>query len=384
MDNIIQQTKAIFTIKDINRDNLVFKLFTQLSVGLCLLATVLVGASQYFGQPIICSHQTEINGDLIEAYCWIHGSRHVQGILQDSSNCISVIDSPGDEHENKFTIYYQWVVFMLGLNALIFRIPHLVWKIGEGELLKQFCSKEAKNSLVIGNESTLQSLLHDYTKYFDKIKGHLRSYYIIFIVCQLLNLAMVSLNMFVNDKFLFGTFMSYGLNVLNYFNKPPETNAVNPMCNAFPTMVSCNIKTAGLSNQVQNANGLCILSQNIINEKIYLILWFWFVFLFVVGSMQVLLELLFLTIPSFRNYMIRWQLGTYLTSDMKGYLNSCCIGDWFFLCQIGKNSNKHFFYQFLENLATNHKKSASGNGAEKQPLISDDLENEEHELKTLK
>ena len=53
----------------------------------------------------------------------------------------------------------------------------------------------------------------------------------------------------------------------------------NPMCALFPTEVSCSIPVVGAAGESQEHNGLCVLTQNIINEKIYLLLWFWFVFL---------------------------------------------------------------------------------------------------------
>ena len=37
-------------------------------------------------------------------------------------------------------------------------------------------------------------------------------------------------------------------------------------------------------------SGMCILSQNIINQKIYLVLWFWYVFMLSVGVIQLLVE----------------------------------------------------------------------------------------------
>jgi hypothetical protein len=35
---------------------------------------------------------------------------------------------------------------------------------------------------------------------------------------------------------------------------------------------------------LQFHNGLCVLTQNVINEKIYLALWFWYAFLGKTGS----------------------------------------------------------------------------------------------------
>ena len=68
------------------------------------------------------------------------------------------------------------------------------------------------------------------------------------------------------------------------------------MCAVFPTEVSCNIPNIGAAGDDQMHNGLCVLTQveshlvvpkniqrrsfqNIINEKIYLALWFWYAFL---------------------------------------------------------------------------------------------------------
>ena len=51
------------------------------------------------------------------------------------------------------------------------------------------------------------------------------------------------------------------------------------MCSVFPTVTSCNIPNVGAGGGEQMHNGLCVLTQNIINEKIYLVLWWWYAFL---------------------------------------------------------------------------------------------------------
>ena len=43
--------------------------------------------------------------------------------------------------------------------------------------------------------------------------------------------------------------------------------------------VSCTVPNVGAAGGPQNHNGLCVLSQNVINEKMYLAIWFWTVFL---------------------------------------------------------------------------------------------------------
>lgn len=58
---------------------------------------------------------------------------------------------------------------------------------------------------------------------------------------------------------------------------------VNPFCRAFPTDVSCTVPNVGAGGGEQNHNGLCILSQNIINEKMYLVIWIWLVLLMLIS-----------------------------------------------------------------------------------------------------
>ena len=57
-------------------------------------------------------------------------------------------------------------------------------------------------------------------------------------------------------------------------------------------MTKCTFHKFGPSGTVQKFDGLCVLPLNIINEKIYVFLWFWFVILAIVTGIQVM-ELFF-------------------------------------------------------------------------------------------
>jgi len=121
------------------------------------------------------------------------------------------------------------------------------------------------------------------------------------------------------------------------------------------------MNTVAVSGGSNTLSGFCILSQNIINEKVYLFLWFWFVLMFVISALQMIFEIAILAIPAFRSFVIARQTGTYTTGEMKSYIErDCNHGDWFILHQIGKNTNKDFFYRFVDKLSRSKDDGESG------------------------
>jgi hypothetical protein len=52
-------------------------------------------------------------------------------------------------------------------------------------------------------------------------------------------------------------------------------------------MTKCEFHKFGSSGTVQKFDALCVLPLNIINEKIYVFLWFWFVIVSIITGIQV-------------------------------------------------------------------------------------------------
>ena len=66
--------------KEINRDNLFFRLVTDATFGVFILSSIIAGLTSHFGDPIIC-HSEESN-PLISSHCWLHGTRDLDGSLE--------------------------------------------------------------------------------------------------------------------------------------------------------------------------------------------------------------------------------------------------------------------------------------------------------------
>ena len=91
-----------------------------------------------------------------------------------------------------------------------------------------------------------------------------------------------------------GYFLTYGADVYQFYSLPPEEllleDARNPMCEAFPRVASCTYFQYGAGGKQSKLNALCILGLNIIIDKVYLVLWFWYIFLIFCSSVRLLVR----------------------------------------------------------------------------------------------
>ena len=122
-----------FTIKETNIDNLVFKLFYKFTFILLFTSSMLLHLTQCFGDPINCQFAGK-NSNFEEDYCWIHGSAHFDVRFQGHVDCITIgpkeAKNGAIESEQKVvTAYYQWVPFVLLLQAGSFVLPYKFWKM---------------------------------------------------------------------------------------------------------------------------------------------------------------------------------------------------------------------------------------------------------------
>ena len=190
---------------------------------------------------------------------------------------------------------------------------------------------DAKNKIMVSRDSelgdnslVLEAISDRFVKYF-KCVFHRNSWYFInFCACksrqnlettiydliyrpgELLNFILLAIQFDMTDKFLSGKFSWYGWEVVSYLSmtEGEREGQRNPMCHAFPTEISCNLPNVGAAGNVQNQNGMCVLTQNIINEKIYLVFWFWFEFLGCISILFFLYRAMTIMIPQLRFYLL--------------------------------------------------------------------------------
>ena len=184
-------------------------------------------------------------------------------------------------------------------------------------------------------------------------------YYIKFLSMQILTMLLLVANFKMNSAFLDTDYITYGSRVMRYYIEDAgRGDNPNPICEVFPLGIWCTMSAFGTSGKIETENNLCILNQNVINEKIYLGLWFWFVFLLTIGSVQMVYELVIMFVPAIRLNLSLTAMGSKGSDEITRFFNDCDFGDWFILNQIGKNTERKFYREFIKALATRKAKAS--------------------------
>merc|ERR1719293_67705 len=365
MAHLLSDLAHYFKLDETNIDNWTFKLFYKGSALLCMTGATVGIATQYFGDPISCEFQG-INSDLAQDYCWIHGTSYIPPQYQPHMKCIVELEGVESVDDAPDTSYYQWVTFIMAIHAGIFYAPYYIWSILENGLIASF-GTDGKTTVMIAEEQkyddgvVIEAVVERYTKYFKSIFHHNNWYFGYFIFCEFLNFFLMIIQFWLIDAFLNNKFRWFGLEVVEYYSwsfrdrQNRDLMLRNPLCAVFPTEVSCNIPNVGAAGNEQAHNGLCVLTQNIINEKMYLAMWFWFVFMIVVNTIHTFYRVATIFFDKLRFYQIfktiRHKYDEDVTKCLEYVLSKSQVADWFVLYQLSKNTNQYFFREFIRELA---------------------------------
>lgn len=298
-----------------NTDNLTFKIHYRVCFSFLLGCMALVSARQYIGDPINCIVDGVPSGTM-DLYCWIHATFSVPSRWGKGSeeygegnpaaigeiNPHPGIAPPQEGEEVVYHKYYQWVVFVLFLQALCFHIPRMIWKHSEGGIVKMLVG-DLVDPMYIVNPGDRKDRVDLIVKYFkESTMGH-GVYAFKFFACELFCLVNVIAQVYITDRFLGYSFTTYGWDVFTLNNMNPEDRP-DPMNVVFPKVTKCTFFKYGTSGTIESRDGLCILALNVINEKIYVFLWFMFVGVAIFTICALIYRVLIIAVPAMRTQVL--------------------------------------------------------------------------------
>ncbi|KAL1396294.1 hypothetical protein pipiens_010620 [Culex pipiens pipiens] len=350
---LTQPLRELLKTKEVDATNAVWRLHSRATVFTLAFFTILLSARSYFGEPIDCI--ASIASDYRKSmnnFCWVLGtfiSRDPKFTFA-SWDVIEIGAQMGHipQHERLYQKYYQWVPFVLAIQAFLFSFPKHLWRFFEGERLQTLCKD--LTSVLPPAEWTAQRRADTFAFLAKESPGKIRRYALMFVFCEALNLAVVIVNIGLVN-FIFGDFWhSYQPAMQALFSM--DMNAWTQYNSlVFPKLAKCDFHYIGPSGSKQNMDALCLLPQNILNEKIFAFLWVWFIALGAASGLQVLFRIFQMCSSGLRFQLLHKEVAPISYQRLKRVSREATFGHWFLLYQMARNVNRTVMKDLIRDLS---------------------------------
>lgn len=344
MFNVFGSVVELLKIDKVCIDNNVFRLHYKATVAVLMAFAVLVTCRQYVGDPIDCIVDG-VPSNVMDTYCWIHSTFTVPDRIGDhvGKNVVQpgVASRVDGEDGTVYHKYYQWVCVVLFVQALFFYAPGCMWKTWEGGRVKTLVMDLDCPIIDDQSKSDRKKLLVDY--FAANLRAH-DVYAVRFFFCEFLNFVNVVGQIIFMNYFLGSHFGTHGSEMAE------PGRLADTMDRMFPKVTKCTFRKYGPSGTIQKFDGLCVLPLNIVNEKIYVFLCFWFMFVAVLSGLNLAYRVAIVVLPKFRLLLLKAKLRLAPPDQVETINKNCRIGDWFVLYQLGKNIDPLIFKEVISDL----------------------------------
>ena len=348
--SITSHVQGFFEKEKVAIDNVVFYFHSKLTVILLVTFSTVVAGFEYFGKPIDC-YNGSMQGESEEAkflnvYCWISTTYSIPDLWNASVG--SEVVYPGVGHSYSETArtyhsYYQWVVFVLYIQAMAFSFPKFLWNATENNLTS---SLTENLKFTVMNPKKRLIKLKRLAEYLERTK-HQNTFFWFFVFCELLNLMNVVGQMFILDSFLNGKFWSLGRSFFNstwLMARDHEMDVkYDPLLEVFPRMTKCTFHKFGSSGDLERFDAFCLLTINNVNEKIFVILWFWLHFLSTASMLYFIWRLLTIFFPDVRIMSMGLSCSIISRSNIEDIVSRSSVSEWFLLKILARNIDERNF-----------------------------------------
>lgn len=278
---------------------------------------ITVGAKQYVGEPLQCWVPAQFRGGweaYVENYCFVENTYW----LPMNENIPAAETGEREDRELK---YYQWVPFVLALQALMFYVPRLMWTMLNWQsglnvsaiVQKAFQTKKAANSKTLkgddefdGDIKIVAEHVRDQAGFYQASKKNGTDLHkkvtkgmgvyvtVVYLFMKLLYIINCGSQFFILNSFLGPQYSMWGIGILRDLinGRQWETSG------HFPRVTLCDFEVRRLGN-LHRWTVQCVLMINMVNEKIYLVLWWWFLFVLIVTVLNFLYWLTISLVPSY-------------------------------------------------------------------------------------
>merc|ERR1711953_216925 len=362
MDKITggRKLKDLFRRDTVLHDNFLFKLHHQANFAIILFGVVFIFGLNYLdGKAIQCFGGKDVpTGPFHEQYCGLHGSGHVPELLRPDAGGLQCVADQADvsgKEDERHTRYYLWVPFVLVLCLAVIKAPRVLWK--------EVCERGMIAGAVGGEDGQPAEKI---AERFRKLRRKAIRFHWAFFFCEVLNIVSVIACFTILDTLFGGNFMDYGSKYSAYTSSENKADDVNPLCNLFPSVVSCTLLIGGATGNPDQTSILCLLSNNLFNQYYFLIVWYWWVALLSVSALGLVYRLAGIISPDVSKWVFVCKMEPHGQDRTAGRLEKLTSADYFLLGRICQNLKKGSLIQ--EVLREVNKQ------VNKTELVDDDME----------
>lgn len=255
-----------------------------------IIFSIVSSSGTYIGHGISCWIPGEVKyTDYVKNLCWTGRTYH-----------IPMTHDLGNKEKRVDIHYYLWVPMILLFQAFLFKSPNVLWKMlnkGNGMNIERLVTLSEDTQMVSENKRV--KVIEDMSNYIDrwiranrqirfgkmtclrqtisyfqmvtfsKREGtYLSSLYLLIKIIYFVNVIM---QYYLLNALLRIDYKAYGLNLA----KEIAVNGTPAESLYFPRITYCDFTIRQLNNKLP-LTAQCILPINVLNEKMFAFLWFWF------------------------------------------------------------------------------------------------------------
>ncbi|KAJ8947244.1 hypothetical protein NQ318_012010 [Aromia moschata] len=159
--------------------------------------------------------------------------------------------------------------------------------------------------------------------------------------CECICLINIIVQLYLMNKFFDGEFLSYGL----------RRTVWTRWSTSFPRVTKCIFHKYGASGSIQKHDSLCILPLNIVNEKTYIFIWFWFMILATMLTFLVVYRIVIIASPKIRPRIFHAKHRSIPIEVCRSLCRKVDLGDWWILMMLGTNMDPIIYREIISELA---------------------------------
>ncbi|XP_031633594.1 innexin inx4-like [Contarinia nasturtii] len=275
----------------------------------------------------------------MDNFCWSVGTYTCKN---QTKGCFNPTE------ENKvYQRYYQWISLVFIIQAIIMYMPAYLWKITEGGLMHKICN-DLDAIFKQDKWNMKKNILIDYFKsqYVDRM--HMK-YVQHFIILKMLSFAFILFNIFLLSIIIPGFWSQY-YKAISALLAGDMINWLIHIEKNFSITGKCTFEPYRPSGTIQQFDALCLLPLNILNQKLFLIVWLCYILQIIISFLNLLFWLIITLSENARIYILYQEAQKSVSHEaIENASRKARLGHFFVLSQIARNTNPGTFIELVSN-----------------------------------